>query len=283
MNPDDPKTLVSGDWLESRLDDPSLRVLDGSWYLPASGRDMRAEYEEKHIPGAVFFDIDEMADPDSHLPHMVPSPEQFAAKVGKMGISNDHQIVVYDGAGLFSAARVWWHFRYMGHPEIAVLDGGLPLWIKEGRPLSDSVETPIRQQMTPQIQDHLICDLSDVSEASVNGQTQIVDARAAERFQGKVAEPRAGLRSGHIPQSLNVPHRTLLEPDGRFKNAQDITAQFRSCGVDTDKGVIASCGSGVTGSAICLALEIIGHRNHSLYDGSWSEWGGIDDLPVARA
>ncbi len=281
MNPDDPKSLVSTDWLEPRINDPDLRILDGSWHLPDSGRDARSEYEARHIPGAVFFDIDEISDPASPLPHMAPPPELFSSAAGKMGIGNGDQVIVYDSAGLFSAARVWWLFRYMGHFDIAVLDGGLPRWAAEGRPVSRESVRPAERNMKVSMQNRLIRDVSETARASADGLAQIVDARPSGRFLGREPEPRPGLRSGHIPGSVNVPHAAILKPDGTLKDRAELEALFRAAGVDTGRAVITSCGSGVTSAAVGLALEIVGSRSHSLYDGSWAEWGGRGDLPLA--
>ena len=281
MNKNDPGLLVSTDWLASHIDDPDLRILDGSWHLPTAGRDARAEYETRHIPGAVFFDIDEISDPDNPLPHMVPPPELFMSLVGRMGIGNGHQIVVYDSTGLFSAARVWWLFRYMGHFDIAVLNGGLPRWIAEGRPVSDEIPSLTRRHMTARVQSYMVRDVSEVARASADGGAQIVDARPSGRFLGREPEPRPGLRRGHIPGALNVPFETLVGPDGTVKDRNELEAVFSSAGVDTQRAVITSCGSGVAAAAASLALEVIGHRSHGLYDGSWSEWGARSDLPVS--
>ena len=278
---DDPKTLVSTQWLAAHLRDPDLRILDASWYMPADQRNPKAEYLERHIPGARFFDIDEISDLRSDLPHMAPTVEKFMSRMRAMGVGDGHQVVVYDGSGLFSAARVWWLFRLMGKTDVAVLDGGLPKWVAEGRPVNDDDPVIRDRHMTVTRQNNLVKDVTQVARAAKLGDHVIVDARAAERFRGEVPEPRPGLRSGHIPGARNVPYKTLLNADGTMK---DIAAQrevFMAAGVDLSKPVITSCGSGVTAAVLSLALERIGKRDHSIYDGSWSEWGMYADLPIA--
>ncbi|HBD91145.1 MAG: 3-mercaptopyruvate sulfurtransferase [Rhodobacteraceae bacterium GWE1_64_9] len=279
---DDPKTLVSTDWLAAHLKDPDLRVLDASWYLPDAGRDAKAEYDAAHIPGARFFDIDEISDQRSALPHMAPPPEKFISRMRAMGVGDGHQVVVYDGSGLFSAARVWWLFRLMGKTDIAVLDGGLPKWRAEGREIEDMPPVLRDRHITVSRQAGLVKDVTQVAHASKLGLAEIIDARSAPRFRGEVAEPRAGLRSGHIPGSKNVPFGMVLNADGTMKDAADLRAVFAAAGVDLGKPVITSCGSGVTASVLALALERIGHRNWAVYDGSWAEWGMYDDLKVAK-
>ncbi|MFY0311502.1 3-mercaptopyruvate sulfurtransferase [Leisingera sp. D0M16] len=278
---DDPKTLVSTDWLAAHLKDPDLRVLDASWYLPQQGRDAKAEYEAAHIPGARFFDIDEISDNRSDLPHMVPPVEKFMSKLRAMGVGDGHQVVVYDGAGLFSAARVWWLFRLMGQTNVAVLDGGFPKWQAEGHPVEDLPPVIRDRHMTVRVQNHMVRDVTQVSAAAKLGDHEIIDARSAERFRGDAPEPREGLRAGHIPGSRNVPFGQVLNADGTMKDAEGIRAAFEAAGVDLNKPAITSCGSGVTAAILSLALERIGKTDHSLYDGSWVEWGAFPTLPVA--
>ena len=279
---DDPKTLVSTDWLAAHLRDPDLRVLDASWYLPDAGRNARAEYEAGHIPGARFFDIDEISDLRSNLPHMAPPPEKFISRMRAMGVGDGHQVVVYDGAGLFSAARVWWLFRLMGKTDVAVLDGGMPKWKAEGREVEDMPPILRERHITVSRQNHLVKDVTQVAHAAKLREAEILDARAAPRFRGEVAEPRPGLRSGHIPGAKNIPFATVLNPDGTMKSPAEARAVFEAAGVDLTKPAITSCGSGVTAAVLSLALERMGHRNHALYDGSWSEWGMYEDLAVAK-
>ncbi|WP_421702830.1 3-mercaptopyruvate sulfurtransferase [Aliiroseovarius sp.] len=277
----DPKTLVSTQWLEDHLKDPDLRIIDASWYMPADARDPKAEYEAAHIPGARFFDIDEISDLRSDLPHMAPPVEKFMSRMRAMGIGDGHQVVVYDGAGLFSAARVWWLFRLMGKMDVAVLDGGLPKWQAEGRPIEDLPPTVRDRHMTVSRQAQMIKDVTQVAAASKLGDYQIIDARSAGRFAGTEPEPREGLRGGHIPNSKNVPFGELLNADGTMKDTAGLQAAFDAAGADLTKPVIASCGSGVTAAVICLGLERLGHDRHAIYDGSWSEWGMYNDLKVA--
>jgi len=278
---DDPRTLVSTEWLAAHLKDPDLRLLDASWYLPDAGRDARAEYEANHIPGARFFDIDDISDARSDLPHMAPPAEKFMSRMRKLGVGDGHQIVAYDGAGLLSAARVWWLFRLMGHRDVAVLDGGLPKWQAEGRPLEDMPPVIKDRHLTVRFQNHLVRDVTQVSQASKLGSTQIVDARAAARFRGDAPEPREGLRAGHVPGSGNVPYTTLLNDDKTMKSPQETRAVFEDAGIDVNSPVISTCGSGITAAILALALERLGHDSWSLYDGSWAEWGMFPTVPVA--
>ncbi|WP_299701562.1 3-mercaptopyruvate sulfurtransferase [uncultured Tateyamaria sp.] len=278
---DDPKTLVSTDWLAAHLKDPDLRVLDASWYLPDAGRDARTEYEAAHIPGARFFDIDEISDARSDLPHMAPPPEKFMSRMRAMGVGDGHQVVVYDGAGILSAPRVWWLFRLMGHRDVAVLDGGLPKWQAEGRPIEDIGPVIKDRHLTARFQNHLVRDVTQVSQASKLGSTQVVDARAAARFRGEAPEPREGVRSGHVPGSRNLPYDTLLNGDKTLKSPAETRAVFENAGVDLSKPIITTCGSGITAAILALALERMGHDSWSLYDGSWAEWGMSPMVPVA--
>ncbi len=279
---DDPKTLVSTHWLAAHLKDPDLRILDASWYLPGSDRNARAEYDAAHIPGARFFDIDENSDQRSNLPHMAPPPEKFISRMRAMGVGDGHQVVVYDGAGLYSAARVWWLFRLMGKMDVAVLDGGFPKWQAEGREIEDMAPILRDRHMTISRQHHLVKDVTQVAHAAKLAEAEIIDARPAPRFRGEAPEPRPGLRLGHIPESKNVPFSTVLNADGTMKSAPDLRAVFQASGVDLAKPAITTCGSGVTAAVLSLALERIGHRNHALYDGSWAEWGMYDDLAVEK-
>lgn len=280
MHLDNPKTLVSTEWLAAHLRDPDLRLLDASYYLPEMGRDARAEYQAGHIPGARFFDIDEISDHRSDLPHMAPPPEKFMSRMRAMGVGDGHQVVVYDGAGLFSAARVWWLFRLMGKTDVAVLDGGFPKWQREGREVEDMPPITRDRHMTVSRQNHLVKDVTQVAAASKLGDWQIVDARSPGRFRGEEPEPREGMRAGHIPGALNVHYATLLTPEGTMKRGDDLRAVFEAAGVDLERRIITTCGSGVTAAILMLALETLGHRDVALYDGSWAEWGRFEQLRV---
>lgn len=280
MPTSDPKLLVSTAWLAERLGSPDIRILDGSWHLPDAGRNGRAEYEAAHIPGARFFDIDGISDRGSALPHMLPPVEQFVSAVRRMGIGDGHRVVVYDQAGLFSAARVWWMFRVFGHDDVAVLDGGLPKWLAEGRPTEDLEPDPRERHYTGRRDASLIRDVTQIAGAAKLGNEQIVDARSPGRFAGEEPEPRAGLRAGHIPGARNVHYRALLEADGTMKPAEELRKIFEAAGVDLSKPVATTCGSGVTACILSLALHRIGHGRNAVYDGSWSEWGAYPDLAV---
>ena len=276
-----PESLVSTAWLAQHLDAPDLRVVDASWYLPAQGKNGRVEYEASHIPGAVFFDIDEIADTDSDLPHMLPSPEKFSARVRKLGLGDGNRIVVYDQLGLMSAARVWWMFRVFDHKDVAVLDGGLPKWIAEGRPVEDRAPQPRERHFTARYNNLMVRDLAQMKGNLASKREQVVDARAAGRFDGTEKEPRQGLRSGHIPGSRNIPFTDLLDPKTKtLLPAQAIADRFRKAGIDLSKPVVTSCGSGVTAAVLALGLHLIGHPDVALYDGSWAEWGKPGDTPV---
>lgn len=278
---DDPKTLVSTQWLAQHLGDPDLRVLDASWYLPEAGRNGRQEYDEAHIPGARFFDIDEISDKASDLPHMAPPVEKFMSRMRAMGVGDGHQVVVYDGGGLLSAARVWWLFKLMGQTNVAVLDGGFPKWQAEGHEIEDMPPVVRDRHMTVRFQNHLVRDVTQVSAASKLGDHAIVDARAANRFRGEAPEPREGLRPGHIPGSRSVPFTSLLNKDKTLKSPDECREVFEAAGVNLSKPIITTCGSGVTAAILSLALERMGHSAWSLYDGSWAEWGMFPTVPVA--
>lgn len=272
--------LVSTEWLHERLGAPDIKIIDATWYLPGDERDPKAEYALAHIPGAVFFDIDEIADLTSPLPHMLPPPEKFASRVKKMGLGDGSTIVVYDATGIFSAPRVWWMFRAMGHERVVVLDGGLPKWIAEGRPIEDTPPATQERHFTPRYTSDLVRDLDQVRKILDGGREQIVDARSAARFTGEAPEPRPGLRGGHMPGALNVPSSTLLAPDGTMKSVEQLRAVFELAGVDVNKRVVATCGSGISASIVALALARLGHPRAAVYDGSWSEWGSREDTPV---
>ena len=277
---DDPKTLVSTNWLADHLNDPDLRVLDASWYLPGANRNAKEEYENAHIPGARFFDIDDISDARSAMPHMVPPVEKFISRMRQMGVGDGHQVVVYDGSGLFSAARVWWLFRLMGKSDVAVLDGGFVKWQAEGREIEDLPPIMRDRHITVTRQNHMVRDVTQVAAASKLMDHEILDARGAARFRGDEPEPRKGLRAGHIPNSKNVHYAPLLNSDGTMKSPKKLQAVFDAQNVNLSKPIITTCGSGVTAAIINLALTRIGNDNHALYDGSWAEWGMYDDLKV---
>lgn len=276
---DDPTTLVSTEWLAAHLNDPDLRVIDGSWHMEASGRDAHAEYQAAHIPGARFFDVDAIADPQSALPHMAPRSEMFISRMRAMGIGDGHQVVIYDNSDVHSAARVWWTFRLMGKTDVAVLDGGFAKWQAEGRPVEDLPPVLRDRHMTAARQAALVRDVTQVAAASKLGDPQILDARSPERFRGEVDEPRPGLRAGHIPGARNLPFGRLYE-DGLMKDPAALRAEFEAAGIDLSRPVITSCGSGITAAVLALGLERAGHRDWSVYDGSWVEWGSYPDLRI---
>ncbi len=275
------KWIVDTDWLASHLTTPGLVVLDGSMHLPTAKRDAKKEYAAEHIPGAIFFDIDDISDETSSLPHMLPSAAKFASRVKAMGIGDGMKIVVYDSEGLYSAARVWWMFRVMGHDDVAVLNGGLKKWKAEARPLEDGSPPPRSpRHFTARVHADLVRSVDEVKALIGSPTTQIVDARAAARFEGTAAEPRAGLRSGHIPSARSVPFTTLLQADGTLKPAAELRKIFADAKVDIDKPVVASCGSGVTAGVVAFALAMLGRPGTAVYDGSWVEWGANHDLPI---
>jgi len=277
--PNDP--VVSPAWLARRIDAPDIRVIDATWFLPNDPRNAKALYDERRIPGAIFFDIDEIADTASPLPHMLPAPEKFASRMKKAGIGDGTRVIVYDNQGLFSAARVWWSFRVMGHEDVVVLDGGFPAWERAGYPVEDG---PPRQRMerhfTPRVRADLVRDISDVRRAIDAGKTPIFDARPPPRFRGETPEPRAGLRSGHMPGARSVPSGALVNENGQLKSAEDLKQLFADAGADTSQTAICTCGSGITAAVIALALARLGRWDAAIYDGSWAEWGGRDDTPI---
>jgi thiosulfate/3-mercaptopyruvate sulfurtransferase len=277
-------SLVSTEWLASRLGSPGLRAVDGSWYLPGSGRDAAAEYRAGHIPGAVFFDLDATSDPGTSLPHMLPREDEFAARMQALGLSDGDNIVVYDGSGVnLSAPRVWWTFRTFGHLEVAVLDGGSLKWRREGRPLEQgSVRLP-QGRFTARLDGAAVRDLPAVLANIVEPKEQLVDLRPAGRFAGTDPEPRPNVRGGHIPGSLNFPFTELAQADGTMLPPDELRRRLAERGIDLSKPVIATCGSGTSACALILALDLLGHQHAAVYDGAWTEWGGRSDTPVTSS
>ena len=270
--------LVSTAWLAERLGD--VQILDGSWWMPAEDRDPHAEYLAAHIPGAAFFDIDAIADRTVDLPHMLPTPEEFAEAAGRLGLRRDGVIVAYDTFGVRAAARVWWTLKVMGFENVFVLDGGLRAWLAEGRPVEAGEVIPTTTKVTPAFHPELVRSLSDVRGLVDSGAAQIVDARGGPRFRAEAPEPRVGLRSGHMPGARNLPFDNLLEPDGCMKPLPAVRSAFEAAGVNLARPIVTTCGSGITASVLALALARLGRDDVAVYDGSWTEWGGLADTPV---
>lgn len=271
--------VVSADWLMERLGKPGLSIIDGSWYLPTQNRDARAEYQAAHIPGAVFFDQDAVVSPDSPLPHTLPSPGLFAQFASSMGVDEKDTIVVYDGPGFFSAPRVWWMFRLMGAKEVYVLDGGFDRWKAEGRPVTAETTKIASCFFEVDCDPSRVVSFEEMRRIVDDKTAQIADARPAGRFAGTDPEPRPGMRGGHMPGARNVP-ATSLSRDGSLLPLPELRAALEAAGLDLTRPVVTSCGSGITAAVVSLALESVGHPQHRLYDGSWSEWGGRSDTPV---
>jgi thiosulfate/3-mercaptopyruvate sulfurtransferase len=274
--------LVTTEWLAEHLRDEDVRVVDGSWHMAHLGRDARREFTEAHVPGAVFFDIDAIADRDTDLPHMLPSPEKFAREIGALGIGDGDQVVVYDVRGVVSAARVWWTFRAFGYDQVAVLDGGLRKWRAEGRPVESGTPSPIGRRVTARLRPALVRDLEAMRANVASREAQVLDARSRGRFAGTEAEPRAGLRGGHIPGSLNLPYDDLYTADGTLKAPDALREALVAAGVDLRKPVVTTCGSGITASVLALAMHQVGRPDVAVYDGSWTEWASLDETPVEK-
>jgi thiosulfate/3-mercaptopyruvate sulfurtransferase len=273
--------LISTEELAERLGSPDLIVIDATWFMPGDARSGRDEYEQAHIPGAVFFDIDALSDATSDLPHMLPAPDTFAREAGALGLRRDTTIVVYDHQGIFSAPRVWWTLRIMGFPDVRVLDGGLPKWRAEGRKVETGPAMRAPVPLEPRFDPALVRDLEDVRDVLESRSAQVIDARAANRFRGESPEPRAGLASGHMPGALNLPWSAIVTADGALRAADELRAAFEGAGLDLGRPIVASCGSGVSAAILALGLARLGRADVPIYDGSWTEWASRGDMPIA--
>ena len=276
-----PEALVSTEWLAQHLDDPEVGIIDASWYLPAQNRDAVAEYGQAHIPGAVYFDIDEISDTSSNLPHMIPSAEGFAAKVGALGLGNGFRIVAYDSGSMMASCRAWWMFRLFGYDDVAVLSGGFAKWRRENRPVESGEVTPVPRTLTVRFRAEMVRSLDQMQENLRSKAAQVLDARSRGRFDGTEPETRPGLRGGHIPGSSCLHYPKLIDPEtGEFLPAGELETAFEDCGVDPDRPAVGTCGSGVSACVLALGLHLLGHEDYAVYDGSWTEWSGRPDTPV---
>ncbi|HKV45588.1 MAG TPA: 3-mercaptopyruvate sulfurtransferase [bacterium] len=273
---------VDAAWLSAHLAEPDLRIVDATWYLPTLHRDAREEFRQAHVPGAVYFDIDAIADQRTSLPHMLPDAESFAVAVGALGVGEGDRVVVYGGRHLVASARVWWTFRAFGHDNVAVLDGGFPRWREEGRSVASGEPRPAACRFRARFRPELAADLDRVRQTLVGPGEQVVDARSSGRFVGTEPEPRPGVRSGHIPGSFNLPYERLFGPDGALLSKDGLRDMLGAIGLDLDRPVITSCGSGVTAAVLAFGLYLLGRDHVAVYDGSWTEWGGRTDTPVER-
>lgn len=282
MSYPNPGALVETDWLAAHMTSPDVRIVDGTWYMTGAEPTAREDFDAEHIPGSVFFDIDDIARQDTDLPHMLPEPERFAARVRKLGLGDGNRVVVYDRFGLVSAARVWWMFRVFGHDDVAVLNGGLPKWKAEGRPVTDDYRAPMEKHFTARQNNLLIRGVEQIERNVSSRREQLVDARSAGRFEGTEPEIWPGRRGGHIPGSLNLPFNTLVNPENKtVLPAEDLAEKVSAAGIDLAKPVTATCGSGVTACVLALTMHLLGKEEVAVYDGSWAEWGLPGDHPVA--
>ena len=272
--------LVSSSWLAAHLDDADVKIVDGSWYMAAENRDPHVEHAEAHIPGAVYFDIDAISDTSNPLPHMFPDADTFAAAVSKLGIANSDHVVTYDGGSMAAAGRVWWMFRAFGHQRVSVLDGGMRKWRADGGAVDSGTADPAPTAYTARLNSALVRSLDDVLSLIEDGREQILDARSTGRFSAVEPEPRAGMRSGHMPGAYNLPYLDLLAEDGTLRPIDQLNSLFAESGIDLSKPIVTSCGSGVSATVLLLGLHLLGHKTNALYDGSWTEWGGRPDTPI---